>query len=243
MADASHELRTPLTSIRGYAELFRRGAADRPEDLATAMRRIEEESARMGVLVEDLLLLARLDQGRSTRPSRAPPLERPRRPVPPGRRRRRRRPGRVPDSEIVLSNGSPVMVLGDELRLRQVAANLLSNAQVHTPPGTVGAGDASTAAGDRARLVVSDDGPGLPPDVAERVFERFFRVDKARSRATAAARAWGCRSWPPSPRPTAAPSASRTAGSRPARGPPSWSSCPSTCEATRARLRTSAGSG
>jgi two-component system OmpR family sensor kinase len=81
VADASHELRTPLTSIRGYAELFRRGAADRPEDLATAMRRIEQESARMGVLVDDLLLLARLDQGR--------PLERR-----PGGRRRPRCPGR-----------------------------------------------------------------------------------------------------------------------------------------------------
>ncbi len=175
VADASHELRTPLTSIRGYAELFRRGAADRPEDLATAMRRIEQESARMGVLVEDLLLLARLDQGR--------PLERS--PVDLSRLAADAvADARAvsPDSEIVLSNGSPVMVLGDELRLRQVAANLLSNAEVHTPPGTVVQVTVDST-GDRARLVVSDDGPGLPPGMSDSVFERFFRVDKARSRA------------------------------------------------------------
>ena len=93
VADASHELRTPLTSIRGYAELFRRGAADRPEDLATAMRRIEEESARMGVLVEDLLLLARLDQAQLDDEEARPLGADPGRPGPAGRRRGRRRPG------------------------------------------------------------------------------------------------------------------------------------------------------
>jgi len=186
VADASHELRTPLTSIRGYAELFRRGAADRPEDLATAMRRIEEESARMGVLVEDLLLLARLDQAHSDQAhsDQARPLD--------------RTPVDLaqlaadavddaravsPDRPITFADGARVMVLGDELRLRQVAANLLSNAQVHTPPGTAVRVEVA-AAGGRARLEVSDDGPGLPPDVAERVFERFYRSDKARSRAT-----------------------------------------------------------
>jgi two-component system OmpR family sensor kinase len=176
VADASHELRTPLTSIRGYAELFRRGAADRPEDLATAMRRIEQESARMGVLVEDLLLLARLDQGR---PLDRSPVDLSRLAADAVADAR----AVSPDSEIVLSNGSPVMVLGDELRLRQVAANLLSNADVHTPPGTV-VKVTVDADGDRARLVVSDDGPGLPPGMSDSVFERFFRVDKARSRTT-----------------------------------------------------------
>ncbi len=176
VADASHELRTPLTSIRGYAELFRRGAADRPEDLATAMRRIEEESARMGVLVEDLLLLARLDQGR---PLDRSPVDLSRLAADAVADAR----AVSPDSEIVLSNGSPVMVLGDELRLRQVAANLLSNAEIHTPPGTV-VHVTVDSAGDRARLVVSDDGPGLPPGMSDSVFERFFRVDKARSRTT-----------------------------------------------------------
>jgi len=189
VADASHELRTPLTSIRGYAELFRRGAADRPEDLATAMRRIEEESARMGVLVEDLLLLARLDQARldDTNVEGARPFERNRvdlvrlaadavddaRAV-------------APDRSISFSDGAPVLVLGDELRLRQVVANLVSNALVHTPAGTE-VRVTVTAAGDRAVLEVADDGPGLAPEAAERVFERFFRVDKARSRATGGA--------------------------------------------------------
>jgi len=201
VADASHELRTPLTSIRGYAELFRRGAADRPEDLATAMRRIEEESARMGVLVEDLLLLARLDQANldwanldwanldwanldwaeadQARPFELVPVDLARLAADAVDDARAVSPGRP----ITFENGSPVMVLGDDLRLRQVAANLLSNAQVHTPADTA-VRVRVTADGDRARLEVSDDGPGLSPDMAEKVFERFFRVDKARSRTT-----------------------------------------------------------
>ena len=174
VADASHELRTPLTSIRGYAEMFRRGAADRPEDLATAMRRIEEESARMGVLVDDLLLLARLDQGR--------PLE--------------REPVDLalvaadavqdaravePDRPITLDGSQPAVVLGDELRLRQVAANLLANARQHTPP------TAAVRVGVRqengsAVLEVADDGPGLFPEEAAKVFERFYRADPSRNR-------------------------------------------------------------
>ena len=191
VADASHELRTPLTSIRGYAELFRRGAADRPEDLATAMRRIEEEAARMGVLVEDLLLLARLDQANldqanldhdQGRPFELAPVDLARLAADAVDDAR----AVSPDRPIAFADGSPVMVQGDELRLRQVAANLLSNAQVHTPPGTA-VRVSVAAAGDRARLEVSDDGPGLAPDLAEKVFERFYRVDKARSRATGGA--------------------------------------------------------
>jgi two-component system, OmpR family, sensor kinase len=174
VADASHELRTPLTSIRGYAEMFRRGAADRPEDLATAMRRIEEESARMGVLVDDLLLLARLDQGR--------PLER--RPVDLAQVAA----DAVHDAQaveparpIVLEGEASAVVLGDELRLRQVAANLLANARQHTPPA------ATVRVGVRrengaAVLEVADEGPGLCPEEAAKVFERFYRADPSRNR-------------------------------------------------------------
>lgn len=176
VADASHELRTPLTSIRSYAEMFRRGAAERPEDLATAMRRIEEEAARMGMLVEDLLLLARLDQGR--------PLEL--KPVDLGRvvgdavdDLRAVDPGRT----VTLDAGEGVMVTGDEARLRQVVANLLTNARVHTPPGTPVHASLVTADG-RAVIAVEDEGPGVEPEVAPRIFERFVRADPARTRTT-----------------------------------------------------------
>jgi two-component system OmpR family sensor kinase len=174
VADASHELRTPLTSIRGYAEMFRRGVADRPEDLAIAMRRIEEESARMGILVDDLLLLARLDQGR--------PLER--QPVDLAQVAA----DAVQDAQVVepgrpiaLDGPDSAVVLGDDLRLRQVAANLLANARQHTPP------TAAVRVGVRQEngsvvLEVADDGPGLFPEEAAKVFERFYRADPARAR-------------------------------------------------------------
>jgi two-component system OmpR family sensor kinase len=174
VADASHELRTPLTSIRGYAELFRRGAADRPEDLALAMRRIEEEGSRMGELVEELLLLARLDQGR--------PLEREpvdlaevvvaavggARAVDPGRR-------------VDLNANGPVVVRGDANRLRQVIDNLLTNARQHTPAGTPVHVQIGTDGGI-AVLEVRDEGPGIGAADAARVFERFYRADVSRSR-------------------------------------------------------------
>ncbi len=174
VADASHELRTPLTAIRGYAELFRRGAADRPEDLARAMRRIEDEAARMGLLVDDLLLLARLDQGR--------PLER----------------GPVdlvtvagdaladlsaidPARPVTYEHPDSLVVPGDEARLRQVAGNLLANARLHTPEGT--AVHVRVRAFDgQAILEVADEGPGLPPGEEGVVFERFYRADTARAR-------------------------------------------------------------
>lgn len=177
VADASHELRTPLASIRGYAELFRRGAASRPEDLALAMRRIESEASRMGVLVDELLLLARLDSGR--------PLERavvdlgallhdaardslaadPRWPV---------------TAEVDESAGS-VRVVGDADRLRQVLANLLANVRAHTPPGTAAVVGARHEDGS-VLLEVADDGPGLTPRQQELVFERFYRADASRGR-------------------------------------------------------------
>jgi two-component system, OmpR family, sensor kinase len=179
VADASHELRTPLTSIRGYAELFRRGADSRPEDLAKSMRRIEAEAARMGILVDDLLLLARLDQGR--------PLER--EPVDLGLVARDAAESARAidrDREITVEvDGSP-SVLGDEGRLRQVVDNLLDNARVHTPPGSP-VDVRVERRGDDVLLSVRDQGPGLPPEVAARVFERFYRGDPARSRVTGAA--------------------------------------------------------
>ena len=174
VADASHELRTPLTSIRGYAELFRHGAEDRPEDLAKSMRRIEEESARMSTLVDELLLLARLDQG--------PQLDRgpvdlaavAADAVSDARTVQKDRP-------IHLVASGPVIVTGDEARLRQVTANLVSNALEHTSPETPVHVNVA-ASGGEATLIVADEGPGLAPEDASRVFDRFFRVDESRSR-------------------------------------------------------------
>lgn len=179
VADASHELRTPLTSIRGYAELFRRGADSRPEDLAKSMQRIEAEASRMGVLVDDLLLLARLDQGR--------PLER--EPVDLARIASEAvESARAiePDRPIDLSTGGPAEMVGDEGRLRQVLDNLLDNIRVHTPAGTPVRVNVE-ANHDEVLLSVADQGPGLSPEVADRVFERFYRGDPARSRGTGGA--------------------------------------------------------
>jgi two-component system, OmpR family, sensor kinase len=176
VADASHELRTPLTSIRGYAELFRRGAADRPEDLERAMRRIEDEGARMGLLVDDLLLLARLDQGR--------PLDR--RPVDltalvadAGDDLRAADPARA----VTVDALEGVRVDGDEPRLRQVIANVVDNARTHTPPGTA-VSIRLAVDGDTAVLEVADRGPGMSDEESARVFERFYRGDPSRSRAS-----------------------------------------------------------
>jgi two-component system OmpR family sensor kinase len=179
IADASHELRTPLTSIRGYAELFRRGADSRPEDLAKSMERIEAEASRMGVLVDDLLLLARLDQGR--------PLEREEIDVA-GIATDAAESARAidPDRPITLATEGPALVIGDEGRLRQVLDNLLDNTRVHTAKGTPVRVHVAQENGEVV-LSVTDEGPGLPPDVAPRVFERFYRGDPARSRGTGGA--------------------------------------------------------
>jgi two-component system OmpR family sensor kinase len=185
VTDASHELRTPLTSIRGFAELYRQGAASAPEDVPRLMRRIEDAAARMGLLVEDLLLLARLDQQRA--------LER--RPVDlvtiatdAVHEARAVDPQRAIDVHVVDGSGpqAPV-VLGDDARLRQVAGNLVGNALTHTPDGTPVTVRVGTVAGDGERwavLEVADAGPGLSPEQAERVFERFYRADSSRARAT-----------------------------------------------------------
>ena len=175
VADASHELRTPLTSIRGYAELFRRGAASEPEEVADAMRRIEEESKRMGLLVDDMLLLARLDQGR--------PLER--QPVDLARLAADAvADARAvePDRPIVFVQPEATVVQGDEARLRQVAANLLANVRQHTPSATPVRVEVRRN-GPSAVLEVADEGPGLPSDQADRIFERFYRADPSRTRA------------------------------------------------------------
>jgi len=175
VADASHELRTPLTSIRGYAELWRAGGLREGGDVDDAMRRMEQEARRMGILVDDMLLLARLDQGR---PLEQAPLALDRLVDDAVRDAR----AVEPDRPIDLA-AEPVTVTGDDHRLRQIVGNLLANARVHTPPGTPVHVSLRTV-GERARLEVADDGPGLEPDVAARIFERFFRGDPARTRAS-----------------------------------------------------------
>ncbi len=183
VADASHELRTPLTSIRGYAELFRQGAVADPAEMPRLMRRIEDEAARMGLLVEDLLLLARLDQQRPLQRTPVDLLEIVSDAAYDAR-------VLAPDRTIELDVSGPMapVVVGDGPRLRQVVTNLVSNALTHTPAGTPVELSLATVEGhdggpDLARVVVLDHGPGLPPDDRERVFERFYRADKARTRA------------------------------------------------------------
>jgi two-component system OmpR family sensor kinase len=162
VSSASHELRTPLTSIRGYAALFRRGAQDKPEDLAKSMARIESEATRMGVLIDDMLLLARLDERRPLERRRVDLAQIARDAVDDAR-------ARDPASPITMPEPEPVEVLGDEQRLRQVAANLLANAQIHTPPGTP-VHVAVSARGDHAVLAVSDEGPGVDPEQEPHLF-------------------------------------------------------------------------
>jgi two-component system OmpR family sensor kinase len=185
VADASHELRTPLATIRGYAELYRMGALDEPEKVDDTMRRIEGSATRMGTLVEDLLLLARLDEGRPVAhepvdltvlaadavsdlhaldPDRQAKL------VPLG-----------PDA-----SGGPVVVTGDDQRLRQVVANLVGNVVRHTPAGTPVEIAVGTTDGVGV-LEVRDHGPGIDPAHASRVFERFYRLDASRTRESGGA--------------------------------------------------------
>jgi two-component system, OmpR family, sensor kinase len=178
IADASHELRTPLAAVRAYAELFERGAAARPSDLERSMSGITRESERMSLLVEDLLLLARIDEGR--------PLE--------------RKPvdlaavvGEAVDAARVVEPDRPIevsiepaTVTGDEARLHQVLDNLLANARTHTPAGTPVSIELRRVDGD-AELSVADHGPGLTEEQAARVFERFYRTDSSRARASGGA--------------------------------------------------------
>lgn len=175
LADASHELRTPLAAIRGYAELTRRGGDDVPDSIAHAMRRVESESARMTTLVDDLLLLARLDSGR--------PLDRVEVDL------SRLVVDAVSDAHVAGPDhnwrldlpGDPVLVIGDGARLHQVLANLLTNARTHTPGGTTVTTGLHVRS-DRVVLTVTDDGPGVPAALLPEVFERFARGDSSRSR-------------------------------------------------------------
>ena len=175
VADASHELRTPLSAVRAYAELFTRGADRRPDDLARSMQGIARESERMSLLVDDLLLLARLDEGR--------PLER--EPVDLDEvvgEAVETAQAVEPERPIELET-APAAVVGDRDRLRQIVDNLLGNVRAHTPPGApvrvrVGRENGS------ALIEVADSGPGLGADDADRVFERFYRADKSRSRSS-----------------------------------------------------------
>jgi two-component system OmpR family sensor kinase len=178
VADASHELRTPLAAVRAYAELFTRGAAERPDDLRRSMSGISRESERMSVLVDDLLLLARLDEGR--------PLA--------------RAPVKLDDvvaeavetahmvdpERVVEVDADPVVVPGDRDRLRQAVDNLLSNVRSHTPAGAPARVRLHEVDG-MARLEVLDSGPGLDAEQCEHVFERFYRADPSRSRASGGA--------------------------------------------------------
>lgn len=176
VADASHELRTPLASIRGYAELTRRHGDTVPPDVSHAMRRVEAESERMATLVEELLLLARLDSGR---PVVHEPVDLSRLVAD------ALSDARVSGPEhrwLLDAPAEPITVLGDAAALHQVVANLLHNARTHTPAGTTVRTTLSTVDGS-VRLAVTDDGPGIPADVLPEVFERFARAGISRSRA------------------------------------------------------------
>jgi two-component system OmpR family sensor kinase len=179
VADASHELRTPLASIRGYAELTRRGRQELPSDVAHALSRVESEAIRMTGLVEELLLLARLDDGR---PVKHEPVDLSRLLVDALSDAHAAGPGHLWRLELP---EEPVIVTGDEPQLHQIVANLLANARVHTPAGTtVSASLSVLASAPRARLQVSDNGPGISAELLPEVFERFARGDNSRSRGT-----------------------------------------------------------
>jgi two-component system OmpR family sensor kinase len=175
-ADASHELRTPLAAIRGYAELARRSPDVLSPDIAHALGRVESESARMSMLVDELLLLAQLDAGR---PLATEPVDLTRLAIDVSSDARVAAPGHRWQLELP---DEPVTVRGDEQRLHQVLANLLSNAARHTPAGTA-VTVAVAALGDTAQVSVTDTGPGIPPELQPAVFERFVRGDSSRSRA------------------------------------------------------------
>ena len=177
VADASHELRTPLTAIRGFAELHRQGAVVGEEKTRELVSRIEKESIRMSTLVEDLLLLARLDQSRELTFDPVDINYLVNEAIASAR-------AAGPDHEITItSNADEVFVLGDSMRIHQAIANLLANTRTHTPAGSkikveIFQDESST------QISVSDNGPGLSQEDQSRIFERFFRADPARVRAS-----------------------------------------------------------
>jgi two-component system OmpR family sensor kinase len=175
VADASHELRTPLTAIRGFSELYRQGAVTGEDATRELLGRIEDESKRMGSLIEDLLLLARLDQSREMAMKPVNLVN-------------------VVDSAVISARAAganhpvtfvkpseEIFTLGDEPRIHQVIANLLANARTHTPAGTAIEVSLSQSA-DGVRISVSDNGPGLSLEDQKRIFERFYRADSSRTR-------------------------------------------------------------
>jgi two-component system OmpR family sensor kinase len=179
IADASHELRTPVASIRGHAESVRHGPDELPPSLQQALARIESEASRMGVLVDDLLLLARLDAGRVLAKE---PVDLSRISI-----------DAISDARVAGRDHrwvldlppEPVTILGDDHRLRELVTNLLTNARVHTPPGTsVRLALASDADPGEVVLTITDDGPGIPEPAQARVFERFYRADSVRAPQT-----------------------------------------------------------
>jgi two-component system, OmpR family, sensor kinase len=185
-ADASHELRTPLAAIRGYAELALRHPGPVPADIEHALQRVESESERMSVLVDELLLLAQLDAGR---PLAQEPVDLTRLAI-----------DATSDARVAASGhrwllelpDEPVMVRGDEHRLHQVLANLMSNAAKHTPKDTVvTVALAVGQAPGTVELSVTDDGPGIPPELQPTLFERFVRGDSSRARGTGGAASTG----------------------------------------------------
>jgi two-component system OmpR family sensor kinase len=182
VADASHELRTPLASIRGYAELTRRQSFDLPPDVGHAVGRVESEAVRMTGLVEDLLLLARLDESPEAAALKDEDVDLTEIAI-----------NCVGDAHLLSPDhkwlldlpDEPVVARGDSARLQQVLTNLLANARTHTPPGTTVTVRLISAAGPPSRVLleVDDNGPGIPAELQPEVFERFARADTSRSRA------------------------------------------------------------
>jgi two-component system, OmpR family, sensor kinase len=171
IADASHELRTPLTSIRGYADLFRYAAANEPAEREAHLAKIREETERMSVLVDDLLLLARLD---SETPLRLEEIDL----VDIASAAAQAFVTAYPAYPLDFEAPSRVILHGDPMRLRQVLDNLLTNIARHTPPGT----SVQLEVTSSAVMIVSDSGPGIPPEHQARIFDRFYRIDDSRSR-------------------------------------------------------------
>jgi two-component system OmpR family sensor kinase len=178
LADASHELRTPLTSIRGYAEIFDLGARDRPADLASSMHHIREEAVRMNVLVDDLLLLARLDQERPLHLAPTDVVEVVAKAVTAAR-------AISADHRVEFVAPGPLVIECDKERVRQVLDNLLANALRYAPADT--AIEVSVESGDGVIVEVADHGPGIAPADTARIFEPFYRADRSRARVTGGA--------------------------------------------------------